>query len=555
MLRNVDSSPKKPHNNRVNKARIASSNKTGIVFKISLVFFILLGLLVYKLNDYFKADKVEAMQGQVRNRVVSIKTTVSGQLAQLKNVLSGYENEISDVSVNWVQLDPFFAVARVQNDGGQFQVLQMSVRSNTPAERWNADYLARALKINRAKQRDDIAVQLFKDRDNNKFVLLRFKTSGNQEIVVAGAADYFQKYFDIERGSRNKSLLITNENILAAHTEASYIANSSKEAKLSANKYIIEKEEIAGTNLQAVSYILRSRVTSGLAVPWSIVGVVVGVCFVLIGIIYWSLDPIERRVERYRKQEREQIYKDTMQNSLQALAADGSAVNNRADSAAGESAEPTDFEEASKVNAATPQAAKSDFESSTFEVTKTAPIFKTESSPASGTDANRIELDESDADEEQLSRFSVAAGTQSADTSDAAGGSDDLYNLLESAIPVKNQDSKNVANPSSSDNGYSDRFSNAQEEIEVKVSEESFLTLDEEKIDLDEIEKALALDDFEEQDKIGNVHEEALKQNLRPQKISVDAATSPIDRPQFSLNKKEFQVDEVKVFVRRPERS
>jgi hypothetical protein len=499
----------------VNKARIASSNKTGIVFKISLVFFVLLGLLVYKLNDYFKADKVEAMQGQIRNRVVSVKTTVSGQLAQLKNVLSEYENEISDTNVNWVQLDPFFAIARVKNEGGQFQVLQLSVRSNTPAERWNADYLARALRINKSVGKQDISVQLFRDRENNKFIILRFKTYGNQELVVAGAADYFQKYFDIERGSRNKSLLITSENILAGHSEASYIASSSKESKLPVKSHIIEKEEIAGTNLMAISYILRSRITSGFAVPWSVIGVVVGVCFVLIGIIYWSLDPIERRVERYRKQEREQIYKDTVQSSLETLSSES-------------------------LTSVKPQEIISD-------ETKSPAVFPNSFTKPSDSSNQRIVLNESDANNEELNRFSVDV--------DKKFSNEELFKSFESVFPEEKHDAVKSDEPPFANADTVERFDPLSEQPVSGAAQEDFLTLDEEKIDLDEIEKALALDDFDSEDRIGNIQEESLKQNLQTQKISIDTATSPIERPQFALNKKEFKVDEFKVFVRRPERS
>ncbi|MGZ3692571.1 MAG: hypothetical protein ACXVAX_13765, partial [Pseudobdellovibrio sp.] len=275
----------------MNKARIASSNKTGLVLKISIVLVVLLGLLVYKLNDYFRNDKTYAMQAQIRKGVITTKTSVSAQLAQLRNAISGYENGFSDTNINWVQLDPFFVIANVDNPGnGQFKVNSLIARSNTPGERWNAAYLEKALQINRSAEKAPILVQLFKDRANSKFILIRFALVENKEIVLASTADYFQKFFDIERGSRNTSLLITTESMLAGHTEADYIATASKEANLSTSKYVIEKEEIVGTNLSAVSYVLKSKIVPPFAIPWSIVGVVIGLGFILVGVLYYNLE-------------------------------------------------------------------------------------------------------------------------------------------------------------------------------------------------------------------------------------------------------------------------
>jgi hypothetical protein len=507
----------------VNKARIASSGKTGLVLKISVVLLLLSGLLVYKLNDHFKSDKTYAMQNQVRKRVVSVKTSISGQLAQLKNVLSSYETELSESNVNWVQLDPFFAVARLD---GQ-RVTQLVVRSNTPAERWNANYFEKALLVNKARTQDDIRVQLFKDRANAKFIILRFALGSGQELAVAGTADYFQKYFDIERGSRNKSLLVTTENILAAHTEADYIANSTKEAKLSKQKYIIEKEEIIGTNLVAISYVLKTRVVSGFAVPWSIVGVVLGFGFVLIGILFYNLDSIERRVERYRKQEREQIYKDTVRDSMQSLSLSGVATS-----------EPV---------LAAPTVSESE---EIGQITKTAPIFKLEKNEEEvtpvftlTTDANQagsIVLDEAEIDNSSLDAFAIK---------EEKPKEPDIYNLLEPAFKRPVRPSQNIRKE--------EPMLPEEEMTPVipKADEDHYLTLDEEKIDLDEIEKALALDDFDADQPIGNAQAEALEKNLKSQKVSLSSSAAPIEKPHFVFEKKDFKVDEVKVNIRRPERS
>ena len=85
-----------------------------------------------------------------------------------------------------------------------------------------------------------------------------------------------------------------------------------------------------------------------------------------------------------------------------------------------------------------------------------------------------------------------------------------------------------------------------------------FVTLDEEKIDLDEIEKALALDDFDQDEPAASFSvgaANAFDKNLRPQKINLDRSGTSIDEPQFVFEKKDFKVDEIKINVRRPERT
>lgn len=506
---------------RVNKAGIASSNKTGLVYKVSFALVLLLGLLVYKLNDYFKNDKTDAMQNQVRKRVVSIKTSVSGQLSQVRNTLSSYETDLNEANMNWVQLDPFFTIARVDNSDGRLRVSQIVTRSGAPGERWTGSYLEKALRINQARAEQPIRVQLFKDHAGTKFVVVRFNIGGSNELVVATLADYFQKYFDIERGSRNTSLLVTTERVLAGHTEADYIGSPTKEASLSAKSYIIEKEEITGTNLMAVSYVLRSKVAPGFVVPWSIVGVVVGFGFVLVAILFYALDPIERRVERYRKQEREQIYKDTVQNSLNENAPPALSVAALNSSSIGYQQHQRSSEKPlvpplteSTQTAWTPQPQ----EDAVTESISVAPV------PVPWN----IEVD----DEAVPHQSKI-----------------EIIDLLERA-------------PKSSEARMSSTMQNVPESEEMKTTEpvsEQFVTLDEEKIDLDEIEKALALDDFDQDVEqippVRGAADNALERNLQPQKVSLDSRGSKVEEPRFVFDKKDFKVDEFKVNIRRPERS
>ncbi|MCC2679263.1 MAG: sensor histidine kinase [Pseudobdellovibrio sp.] len=529
---------------------MASTNKTGLVLKIAIVLVLALSAILYKFNDYSRNDKTAAMQEQLRKVVLNIKTSVSGQLSQLKNNLSGYNTNISESSVNWVQLDPFFAIANAENNGGKLTVSQIVTRSNTPAERWNAAYLEGALKINKSKKRDGIIIQLFKDKSGAKFILVRFPTGDKNEIVLASTADYFQKYFDIDRGSRYKSLLITTEKILAGHTEGDYLATSSKEASLSPSKYVIESEEIVGTNLLAVSYVLKSKIVPPFAVPWSIVGLILGIGLVLIGLVYYNLDNIERRLERYKKQEREQIYKDTLQQAKSA----GEASPETAGEAAAR--KQVSLENPSQVAAGEP----------TDEITKTAVPFVSETSRS---DESRFEIQEpSEGDEPEYLSPPQSVADESAVAEKPESG---IIDLLESSykpeerLRRRNEAALNSVPEPEEISPEDFRIEPAGKILDEEVREAlpppvaennpSFVTLDEEAIDLDEIEKALALDDFDSEEKALNVRAEALEKNLQPQKVSLSAAGAPIERPQFVFEKKDFKVDDIKINVRRPERS
>lgn len=522
---------------------MASTDKTGLVLKIAIVLVLALGVILYKFNDYSRNDKAAAMQGQLRKVVLNIKTSVSGQLAQLKNNLSGYGADLSESTVNWVQLDPFFAIANAENNSGKLKVTQIVTRSNTPAERWNAAYMEAALRVNKSKKSQGIIVQLFKDRSGAKFILVRFPKGDKKEIVLASTADYFQKYFDIERGSRYKSLLITTEKILAGHTEGDYLATASKEASLPSSKYIIENEEIVGTNLLVVSYVLKRKIVPPFAVPWSIVGLILGIGLVLIGLIYYNLDNIDRRIERYKKQEREQIYKDTLQQAK--------ATPLEARPPEGNEAEPSSQQ---VVRAESPAPAAKQLEAAE-EITKTAVPIGGE---ASAPEESRFETQEPDNEPEYVVP-PQAAMAQSEEKPEPA-----IYDLLESDYKPEDRQrrrSEAALNPTPDPDEFriepvgAAQAEESAGEVPVESNDASFVTLDEEAIDLDEIEKALALDDFDQEEKALNVRAEALEKNLQPQKVSLSATGAPIERPQFVFEKKDFKVDDIKINVRRPERS
>ena len=289
------------------------TGQTGIVWKISIFLFLLLAVVLYKMNDYFKQEKWNLAQNQLRIQIVSIKTSVSSQISSLKNVLSTHEYELTESKINWVQLDPFFGIATAQKVGrasNQYQLSQFIGRSGSVGESWNVAFLERALSRQVSNSEQPITAQLFQDNTGAKYIALRFATNSNRALIVVGGADYFQKYFDLSRGDKVSALLETSDHILAAHSESDYLGTLMEESAVSAKKFLIEREEIAGTNLIAMNFVNRKSLTKGFAVPWSVVGLILGFGLLIVGVLIYTLDPIDRRIEKYRMQEREQIFKD-----------------------------------------------------------------------------------------------------------------------------------------------------------------------------------------------------------------------------------------------------
>lgn len=505
-----------------------SSNKTGLVLKISIVLVILLATIVYKLNDYFRTEQLSSIESRLQQKVALSKTTVSSQLAQLKNVLSSYENGFDEANINWVQLDPFFAIASVENQSGSLKVNQMLARSNAPAERWNKQYLERALLINKAKQKLPILAQLFQDKAGFKFLVLRFDMGHNKEVVVVGGADYFQKFFDLERGEKTTALLATTENMIVAHSEGNYIATQTQEARLSPKKYLFEKTEIVGTNIVAINYILKNKIASSFAVPWSIVGVVSGVGCILMAILFYSLDPLERKIERFKRQERAQIYKDHLNGFMSK-----SSV----------------FESKPSTSEAKAQAASEN------KVTE-------QQEPAIGQDNTSV--------------FTEPPPLQ--EVEDLSSGSEKKASLPKNFYSINKTE-----NPPEGDMPTSDLIKTEdiagekffeKDEISfeslaekatataIAETQESgdFLALDNNNnLDMSDIEKALALDDFDSEETseseaaLSAASMEKLKENLAPQTVSLSRTGSKIDKPDFELARKDYKVDDFDVKIRKPE--
>lgn len=482
------------------------ANKTGLVFKISAIIILLLAVVVYIANDYFRNEKILSTQSQLRSKVVAAKTSVASQLLQVKNTLSAYQGELSESTINWVQLDPFFLVARVENQQGRLRVVSHLGRSSTPAERWSAAFLDKALAVHQSKINEPVLVQLFKDKSGQKYIVLRFKETSAYEMVLVGTASYFQKFFDLERGSDETLLLVTTENVLAAHTEGNYVASQTEELRRLNQKFLFAKEEIAGTNLIAANYILKSKAAAGWVLPWSMLGVVLGFGCILLAILYYSLDPIEKRIERFKKQEREQIFKSTLGDLVKkspelmtAPPSAGTRIN-----LAGLAPE---IVAVRAPNEAPPRESR--------------PAQSPARSPTAAASESPIQAELQTAPEE----VTVTAFIESPPVETELRA--DIDKALRDAQPE---------------------------------SPDHFIAI-EENIDLADIEKALALDDFDSESPDNSLvvpDAQLIERNLTPQKISLapgDLRPASVEAPRFQLSRKKFDVDEMKINIRRPEKA
>jgi hypothetical protein len=505
--------------------------QTGIVWKISIFLFILLAVVLYKMNDYFKQEKYSLAKNQLRTQIVSLKTSVSSQISTLKNVLSSYEYDLNESKINWVQLDPFFGIAKAERIGGRgsndFRVTQFIGRSGSIGANWNASFLQKALTRQISSSDQPITVQMFRDAAGTKFMSLRFTSSKGQALIVVGSAEYFQKYFDLSRGGKTTALLETTDHILAAHSEADYIGSSIDENAVSPKKFLVEREEIAGTNLIAMNFTSRSSLAKGFVVPWSVVGLIFGFGFLIIGVLIYTLEPIERRIEKYKMQEREQIFKETLSTSL----AQQAPIEEKPVTSAVAASEK--FEEEKTFAGPPPIATATDLVKSKLE------SFAAE---------NTAQEDE---ESEEMSILSLPKAPVSAVPPPPVQVN---LPLTPPPIPTPAAEAANALSDLEKVEKSKSMVRTGSVVIDsTQIEGLEYMPADTDHIDLDQ---ALSLDEIETEEVAQN-SVQVIKENLTPKTINASQQinTNDLSKPSFALRRKEFKVDAIEVPIRRPERT
>ena len=265
-------------------------------------------VVVWKLNSYYKQEKSAFVEGQIQQQTITLKTSISSQIAQLKNVISSYQGQIDESKINWVQINPFFALVQLDiAENGTYVVKNLYIKSGTPAENWSKDYLQKAFSYSPFSNKD-IHAQLFQSLAREKFLSLIFSDekirNSRQAVALVGDAAYFQKYFDTVRSAKNVNVLMASDDVVVGHTQSDYIATKSQESKLNSSKYFMDRDEIRSSNLFVLSYSAKLTKNEFLAIPLFVLIFVFGFSILVVGILLYVLKPIEneqRKADIFKK--------------------------------------------------------------------------------------------------------------------------------------------------------------------------------------------------------------------------------------------------------------
>lgn len=284
------------------------------------IFLLLLGVVFWKLNDYYKYEKIGRLRQQLNQQTVSLKTSVTSQLGQLKNTLSSYTGQISESQINWIQLSPFYGLAKLSiGQNGAFNVKNLFTRSGSPADNWDQVFLQKALSFGRF-QKLSTQVQLFQSKSGEKFMVLIFADAveGTDLTALVGDAHYFQKYFDVTRNANSTQALLTSDATVVSHTQSEYVASKTNETKLNPEKYLIEKDNIRSTNLSLLTY-ASVRTVSGWNVPYFVTVFILGLSLVCAGVLLYFMGSFDRNVAserlKQRELEKDQIYQNVLKET------------------------------------------------------------------------------------------------------------------------------------------------------------------------------------------------------------------------------------------------
>lgn len=294
--------------------------KTKYVYVTTAILCIFVLLVIFKLNDYYKIEKLQTVSNQMSQQNRSLKTSISTQLGQLKNILSTYSVRMDESKLNWVQMDPMTVMAQTHiSKAGQFEVKNIFTKSGSKTERWTKDFLQKALALRKYSGRA-IHADLFQTAAGDKYLALSFvgasSASGSDAVTVVGDANYFQKFFDLNRSKKITHLIMTTANIVAGHSESEYVGSITAEGELNPKKYFADTEELRSSNLKIISYVSHAQVSSFINIPMVLLGLILGFSCVLIGILFYAFRPIEKTLQAQKTAAREVVYQETVQKVM-----------------------------------------------------------------------------------------------------------------------------------------------------------------------------------------------------------------------------------------------
>ena len=130
-------------------------------------------IAIWKLNESYRQDLISQKNRIIEQQSTSLVGAVSGYLSQLKNILSSYENGIVESQINWMQIKPFFILARAEIKDKKINILELYAHSDSVGKSWSTQFLNQALSYFRYSDHA-ISTKLFKSKSNQKFMALVF---------------------------------------------------------------------------------------------------------------------------------------------------------------------------------------------------------------------------------------------------------------------------------------------------------------------------------------------------------------------------------------------
>ncbi len=291
-----------------------------VYFSIAFVF-IIVGLVLWQLNDIYRSEKQTQKQSFQQTQLSGLRTTISAQISQMRNTISTYFLKIDEKQINWVQLKPFYFLGLVkENQTGQITIDQVYTLAGSKAESWTPPSVQRYFKTP-IRGDDFTKVKVFQDAFGDKhaaFIFFDKDLRSNLQrtgVMLVGDVSFLQKFFELQRSQLMTQTLLTNDQLVVAHSQFNYVSHVSDEAKASKDKFFTERQDIRGTNLFLFSY---SPIKSSFVVhiPYSIVGLILGLTFLISGVLVFIAKPLDKAVKLAEKNHRDQLFQKTVNEHL-----------------------------------------------------------------------------------------------------------------------------------------------------------------------------------------------------------------------------------------------
>ncbi len=288
----------------------------------SIVFvFVIVGLVLWQLNDIYRSEKQTQKQSFQQTQLTGLRTTVSAQISQMRNTISTYFLKVDEKQINWVQLKPFYFLGLVkESQSGQITVDQVFTLAGSKAESWTPPSVQRYFK--KPIRGDELTkVKVFQDAFGDKhaaFIFFDKDLRSNLQrtgVMLVGDVSFLQKFFELQRSQLMTQTLLTNDQLVVAHSQFNYVSHVSDEAKASKDKFFTERQDIRGTNLFLFSY-SPIKSTAVVHIPYSVVGLILGLTFLISGVLVFIAKPLDKAVQLAEKNHRDQLFKKTVNEHL-----------------------------------------------------------------------------------------------------------------------------------------------------------------------------------------------------------------------------------------------